>query len=1000
MSKKQRSLASAVRLVLGSSRTKSSTVRHIVGLGAIAAAVSYVPLAHSQQPQAAQEGPPEELVVTGSRIMRQDYQSASPIVSLTNEDFLSTGTINAEELINRLPQVAPNFSSGNNNPGTGQSYLDLRGLGPERTLILVDGKRLMPSEEDGKVDINTVPTAMVERVEVLSGGASAVYGSDAVGGAVNFILRDDFEGVEITAQAGESEEGDTGTVQAEVLVGSSLVDNRGHVMLWATRNQRDLLSKGDREFSRQAVSTTSYFPTGHVRIAQNNPWTLAAVQSVFSTYGSTIPTAVGTLVSNDDSTFFSQGNAGEGIHNFRTVLGENINGLYVAQNFIPRGFYSYNFEPFNNLIIPQERLNYGANFTFDATDNVEIYSRLMYTDYNSDIRLAPSPAPTGENSTMPGSGLVDFTVPVTNPFVQANPGLMTILGSRTGDNTVLNGTGATEDFIFRYRFLANGPRIESYDRAVYQWIGGVRGDISENWRFDGYYARGKYDERLEQSGNVSVRRVESLFDAPDGGASICSGGFNPFGVQLSAECADYVGVVAKNTQDIEHNFAEFVVSGDIFELGGGRASVAIGTFWQELTYEKIADEILASGDVSGFNAEDDIFGVTSNTDLFAELYLPFTEGLGITTGWRSSDHNIAGRNDSYKLELDWAIADPLRFRASYQRAVRAPGVGELFEPLVEDNPDVIDPCNRDSSFRAGANSAQVQALCVAQGISAASLQTYKQSTGQIDALQGGNPKLHEESADTYTVGFVWQSDNDLQVSVDYYNIEIDDVITFLDPSLVVNQCFNADGTNPTYSNANVQCQKFGRSSGTGEINDLLELNENIGSLRTDGVDLQFDWRRMIGGSQTLGFNFRSTYINEWSEQPAPGKEFIEYTGTIGDNEGEVIPELKATFTTIWGLGNFQTLLGLRYIDAMEHEESALVRSTDPAICGCTGVDSTVYADASVRWTPTEPLTVRLGIDNLNDRQPKLYTPDQDSGTNPSVYDVIGRRWYLSATYRF
>ena len=809
---KKHSLGSAIRVALA----PYAPVRRILGIGALATAVSYVPLTHAQaqaQPQA-QEGPPETLVVTGSRIRRQDYESASPIVSLTNEDFLSTGTMNAEELINRLPQVAPNFSSGNNNPGTGQSYLDLRGLGPERTLILIDGKRMMPSEEDGKVDINTIPTAMVERVEVLTGGASAVYGSDAVAGAVNFILRDDFEGVEVSAQAGESAEGDTGTVQAEVLVGANLSDDRGNVMLWATRNQRDLLSKGDRAFSAQAVSTTSYFPTGHVRRASGNSWTLASVQSVFTgQYNTTAPTALGTLVGNDDGTLFSQGNAGEGIRNFRTVLGQDQSGLYVAQNFLP-GFYSFNFEPFNNLIIPQERLNYGANFKYDVSDNVEVYSRLIFTNYNSDIRLAPSPAPTGENSTLPGSGLVDFTVPVTNPFVQANAGLMTILNSRTGNNAVLNGAGATEDFIFRYRFLANGPRIESYDRDVYQWVGGVRGDFSDNWSYDGYYARGKYDERLEQGGNVSVRKVESLLDAPDGGLSICEGGFPLLGKQLSADCADYVGVVAKNTQDIEHNFAEFVVTGDLFNLGGGSASIALGTFWQELHYEKIADEILASGDVSGFNAEDNIFGDTTNTDLFAELYLPFTEGLGVTVGWRASDHNIAGKNDSYKAELDWQIADPIRFRASYQRAVRAPGVGELFEPRVEDNPMVTDPCNFDSSFRAAANPnrAQVEALCVTQGILPVDLATYKQSTDQIDALQGGNTNLHEESADTYTAGFVWQSDNNLQISVDYYNIEIEDVITFLDPSLVVNQCFNFDGSNPTYSNTNVQCAKFGRSS--------------------------------------------------------------------------------------------------------------------------------------------------------------------------------------------
>ena len=992
------SLRAAVRLALSSNQQPGARFRRALGVGALVTAAAYTPLGHAQQ-----EGP-EEIIITGSRIMRPDYQSASPVVTLNNEDFLQTGTINAEDLINRLPQIAPHFSSGNNNPGTGQSYLDLRGLGPERTLILINGKRLMPSEEDGKVDINTIPTAMIERVELLSGGASAVYGSDAVAGAINFILRDDFEGVEVSAQAGESAEGDTAAVQAEILLGSRLIDDRGHVMLWATRNQRDLLSKGDREFSAQAVSTTSYFPTGHVRRASGNSWTLGSVQNVFTTlYNAPAPTALGTLVGNDDGTLFSQGSAGEGIQNFRTVLGQNIDGLYVAQNFRP-GFYSFNFEPYNNLIIPQERLNFGTTFTFDASDNVEIYSQLMYTNYNSDIRLAPSPAPTGENSTLPpGNGLVDFTVPVANPFVQANAGLRQILASRTGNNAVLAGTGATEDFIYRYRFVGNGPRVESYDRAVYQWLGGARGDLSENWSFDAYYARGKYDERLEQGGNVSVRKVESLLDAPDGGASLCAGGFNILGTQLSPECVEYVGVVAKNTQDIEHNFAEFVVSGDIFELPGGSASVAIGTFWQELTYQKIADEILASGDVSGFSAEDDIFGETNNTDLFAELYLPFTDKLGVTTGVRRSDHNIAGSNNSYKVELDWQIGEPLRLRTSYQRAVRAPGVGELFEPRVEDNPMVTDPCNFDGSFRAASspNRAQVEALCVAQGILPGDLATFKQSTDQVDALQGGNPSLFEESADTYTLGFVWeaQTENNLQLSIDYYNIEIEDVITFLDPSLVVNQCFNSDGSNPTYSNTHIQCAKFGRSAGTAEINDLLELTENIGAFRTDGVDLQLDWSRPIG-EHSLGFNVRTTWINEWSEQPAPGQDFIEYTGTIGDNEGEVIPDVKAIFTTIWGFGNFQTMLGVRYIPEMDHEETATIGSTDPVVCACTGVGSTVYVDASARWQPMDAVTVRVGIDNLTDRDPKLYTPDQDSGTNPSVYDVIGRRWYLSATYRF
>ena len=1017
----QISLRSAVKLALATGYGKSSPSNPLrraaqcAILTGAAAAVAVLPPVYAQDPAE------EEIVVTGTRIVRQDYQAASPVVSLDAETFAQTGTINAEQLVNTLPQVVPSFSAGNNNPGNGQSWINLRGLGAGRNLVLIDGKRVVPSNEDGIVDINTIPTGMIERVEILSGGASAVYGSDAIAGATNFILRDDIDGVELTAQTGQSYDGDTQVNNVELIMGSPLADGAGHVTLWATWNDRDLLSKGDRAFSRQAVSETSFFPSGTVFQAQGNNWTLPSVQNVFTTlYGASAPTAASTLVGNDDGTLFTQGSAGEGVINFREVIGQDISGLYVAQNYLGSDGacaagqaqvldpnvgcrYSYNFEPFNNLVTPQERLNLGTNLTLNVSDTIEAYGRILFTNYSSDIRLAPSPAPTGANITNPLGPLVQFTVPVTNPFVQANAGLSQILASRTGDNAVVPGAGATEDMIYRRRFIENGSRIESYERDVWQFIGGLRGDISDSWNFDFFVGRGKYNEQLTQGGNVSVTRVESLLDAPDGGVSICAGGLNPIGANtLSPECADYVSVLAKNTTRIEHNLAELVFSGDIFELPGGTSALAFGASYQRFDLEYLTDEILATGDVAGFNAEDNIIGQTDQTDVFAELYLPVTERLGVTTGVRGSDHNFAGGNTSYKLEADYDVSNSWRVRSSFQRAVRAPGIGELFEPLVEDNPSVADPCNFDSSFRTGPNAAQVEALCVAQGILPGGLATYKQTTGQIDALQGGNLNLSEETADTYTLGFVWEPAvaDDVQLSVDYYSIDIEDVITFINPTLVVNRCFNFDGSNPMYSNTQADCAKFGRSGGTGEINDLLELQENIGGLKTDGVDVQVDWRRSLGDGGDLGFNFVTTFVNEHSESPQPGEPFIDYVGTISQEVAEALPDFKATFTTLWDFRNFANVIRLRYLPSMEHRDSVTIGSTDPAICACTGVDSIVYVDASTAWQATEALTVRLGIDNLTDEKPELYTPDQDSGTNPTVYDVIGRRYFVTVNYRF
>jgi outer membrane receptor protein involved in Fe transport len=225
-----------------------------------AAAVAVLPSVYAQEPPGE-----EEIVVTGTRIVRQDYQAASPVISLDAETFAQTGTINAEQLVNTLPQVVPSFSAGNNNPGNGQSWINLRGLGAGRNLVLIDGKRVVPSNEDGIVDINTIPTGMIERVEILSGGASAVYGSDAIAGATNFILRDDIDGVELTAQTGQSSEGDTQVNNIELIMGSPLADGEGHVTLWATWNDRDLLSKGDRAFSRQATCFRRRGTTGRSR---------------------------------------------------------------------------------------------------------------------------------------------------------------------------------------------------------------------------------------------------------------------------------------------------------------------------------------------------------------------------------------------------------------------------------------------------------------------------------------------------------------------------------------------------------------------------------------------------------------------------------------------------------------------------------------------------------------------------------------------------------------
>jgi outer membrane receptor protein involved in Fe transport len=852
---------------------------------------------------------------------------------------------------------------------------------------------------------------MIERVEIISGGASAVYGSEAIAGATNFVLKKNFNGVSLNGQWGQSAEGDTDSTSFEFVMGSDLADGRGNATIYATYNERERLGKGERPFSEQAVSGTSFFPSGHVRWAVGNAPTLTAIQDVFlNQYGvdASSLTSVPTLVGNDDGTLFTQN---QNLLNFRTVLGQDIDGLFVAQNFrngvIDDDSYSYNFEPWNNLILPQERYNIGAQMYYEVAPSHEVYSRLMYTNYSSSTQLAPSPAPTGRNITNPAAGF-EFTVPVTNPFVQSNAGLLAILNSRTGDNVGLEGSGATEEFIYRRRFVENGPRIESYERDVYQMVLGVRGDITDRWRYDVWGSTGKYNEQLNQDGNVSVTRVESLLDAADGGVSICDGGLNPIGGNtLSADCADYVGVLAKNTTRIKHNQFEAVVNGELFTLPAGDMSAAVGMFYNDMKYSFKADEILATGDVSGFNATDNLDGSVRNTDYFAEFYvplladLPAVEMLDLTAGYRYTDHNRAGTFNSYKTELGWQIVDSFRARTSFQRAVRAPNVGELFAPQGENNPQVADPCNFDSGQITGANGAAVEALCLAQGIPAVALPSYKQSTGQISSIVGGNPDLTEETADTFTVGFVWQPNfiENLQVSVDYYSFDITEVISAVDPAIVVSRCFDA-AFNPGFDNSNEWCSRFSRSPTSAEIIDLEEFDSNIGGIKTDGIDVQVDWQLDAGNIGAFGFNFVATFVNEFSEAQTLADPYQDFVGTIGQSVADVYPEFKGAFTTQWDIASFSTQLRLNYIDSMKHRETVLTESTDPDVCDCTGVNSVLYSSLSTRWQATDELSLRVGIDNLTDEKPELYTPDQDSGTNPSVYDVIGRRYFINVRYEF
>ncbi|MDP3369963.1 MAG: TonB-dependent receptor, partial [Brevundimonas sp.] len=759
-------------------------------IGGFAALAVAAPAMAQTAPQAAPAAEIGEVVVTGSRIVRQDYRSSSPIVTVGQEDFQDTGSVTIDTLLNDLPQFVPaaNFTSNNPSAG-GRAQLDLRGLGSTRTLVLMNGRRLVPSTSAGVVDVNIIPTALIQNIEVISGGASATYGSDALAGVANFILNQNFEGVQFDAQYGQTERDDGVTEAFSLTMGGNFADDRGNVVLSLGRSTRAEIFNRNRSFS--AISGPSgASPLGSTSFDAANRPNQAFVNGYF---GQTVANS-SAFGYNPDGTLFSY----IGTRNYKSPGGIDFDGFAV-----PGSNFAYNTGPLNLLALPLDRWQAFGAGRYTINDMVEVYAEAMFTQYESRNILAATPAA----GAVPATG---FRIPVTNPFIK--PDLAAFLAARPTPGS---------SFAFDKRFTDVGGRTGAENYNIYQMTTGVRGDLGiRDFTYDAYVQYGRVDNTTTQTGNVSRSSVQRLLDAPDGGASLCAGGFNPFGLSnLSPACQAYIARTSKNSAITEQTVAEVVLQGGLFDLPAGEVRVALGAQYRENTFAFIPDASLAQqnaitphlnaagvpdggniggSEIAGFNPSQPLSGSTNSSELFLELLvpllsdLPFVKQFDVTLGYRYADYSTAGGIDAYKADIDWTVVDGFRIRGGYQRAVRAPSIGELFGPLNTSFPNIGspltsggapqfggDPCDSRGLYRNGPNAAQVQALCLSQGITGASYPTYVFTNNQVPGLVGGNPNLAEEVADTFTIGAVIQPRIDhplfsrTSASIDYYDIAIE-----------------------------------------------------------------------------------------------------------------------------------------------------------------------------------------------------------------------------------
>ncbi len=948
----------------------------------------------------------EQIVVTGSRIARPDFESASPIVSITADAFTRTSSTSVDSVVSQLPQFTPDVTSTSNNPGNGgQGNVQLRGLGATSTLVLLDGRRIVPANGDGVVDVNVIPASLVESVEVVSGGASAVYGSDAIAGVVNFKLKDKFNGVQFDGGWGQTDQGDGSEYSAGVTAGLSFAEGRGEAYGYVGYSEREAVFQSERRFS---AATLGYFgpgaggvgpegaflPLGSPNIAEGRSAfaptqrpSQAAIDAVFASYGfapGTVPRLGNGYSVNADGSVFSVGNGSPGsVVNYR---GDQDPLLFNDRS------YTYNYGPWNYLQLPLERVSAFARASFEVGSSAEIYGQALYADYTADTALAPTPAQP-------------IFLPVTNPYLPTD--LRRLFETRPDP---------AADILMVKRFAELGPRIASNEHDVFQGTLGSRGQVFGDWSFDAYVQAGSYDSTESQSGNVLRSRINELTYAADGGLAAC-GGLRLFGPDsVSRECADYIAAGGTNRAGFDQTIAEVSFSGPAASLPAGDLQLALGLMYKRDEYfyraDPIGSVVLDDGfaDVQGFNASDDIEGSDHNTDIYVEAAIPVlreatgVERLEVLLGYRHSEYDSAGGVDAYKAELLYDPVSALTIRSSYQHAVRAPSVFELYQPLLPTNytasadfGGVLDPCTAGSDERSGANSAQVEALCIAQGLPAALLPDYENSTGFFQGVYGGNPDLDPETADTLTIGLVlrpwserplWSS---MQLSLDWYRIEVDEAIVQASALNYIPLCFDAR-VNPGFSADYELCRLFSRDPASGDIVDLMDIYQNIVGFEVSGIDLQFDWSFGAGPGE-VGVNWLASWMEYFETIDAEGLPPVDEVGRIGNFIGGTLPEWK------WNLNlsyrwNALSLGGRwRYIDDMRDREF-----DDYTVPSYDYFD--LFASYVIDQGMLDGLTLRAGVENLADEEPPLVASPIQANTDPSQYDVLGRRYYLNLTYRF
>ena len=1002
----------------------------------------------------------EDIVVTGTLIRNPNLESSTP-VNVTTSDAIELNQSNlAEEVLRELPGVVPSIGSAVNNGNGGASFVDLRGLGPNRNIVLLDGNRLAPASLIGVFDLNNIPLALVERVDSLTGAAVTTYGADAITGVVNFVTRRDFAGVEASGSEQITEQGDGNFMRADLTIGANFDDGRGNAVLSVGYQESDPVYQGARDFSEFQISS---FTGGQAGSG------LATVPSRFSGVRPVDANCNPITTINPDTSGNGAGNKQidpTGEHG--GCPGGAINGT----------FHFFNFNPFNVFQTPFKRFNIFSQAHYEISDAVEVYARGLFSKNEVKSIIAPS-----------GSFTAGVTINLNNPLLPAtlrNQFCAFNIGgageyiprfTQAECDAAATATGPNDP---NYRTVTTnlsrrtpevGPRLTDFTTTYFDTRVGLRGPLTGtvDWDVSGAYGESDRPASIKNFTLQSRFRQGSLVNLVNG-VPTCqdtSNGCVPLDIfgpegSLTPEMADFLSEDSTSTIRTSLGQLRGLISGDFgYALPWATQPIgfAVGTEFRKYHAQQASDLLAKTpGELGGAGgAAPDIDGGYSVYEGYGEIIAPiiedkpFAENLTIETGARYSKYEIdgAGSNSTWtwKAGGSWEPGFGLKIRGNFSRAVRAPNIAELFAPLAVGLTNLaVDPCAGSAPLADN----DLRAICVAQGAPANTIGSIDNpAVGQANAVIGGNLELKPEKANTWTLGVVFVPEflPKFSMSLDYYNIRIKDVIAAELPGDAINACFGnitaASATDPACLIIRRNPTDGSLSGDPADTPGLFLQTTNLGELFTDGVDLLMNYKTDVGFG-TLAWSFVGNWTNnsEFNAKAAdPDSSFRQCAGFYSVNcsfTGSIQPKLQFSQRATLTIGKVDLSLLWRWIDAVKYEPRQLEadrafadaanRDEDGNLLpiddqGCPNFETTDeggcmvepefrkipsehYFDLTARFNATDNMTFTFSVQNLLDNQPKVVgntigtTTFNSGNTYPSTYDALGRRYAVSAKLKF